>query len=128
MSLPRYSYEKEYRNTRYGGLTRNIAICLECKKVIKPSRVRISKSGTHGTEYYIHEHPLIFVELYQSNSGNRSIVIPEEFSKEFSEMERYLKTMWIYEGCSVNEVIDYISKFLTAKLVADSLLKSIGGE
>jgi len=119
-----FTYEKPTRNTRYGGLTRNIAICLECKKVIKPSRVRISKSGTHGTEYYIHEHQLKFIELYQSNSGNRSIIVPEEFS----EIEGDLKTMWVYEGCSVNEVIDYISKFLTTKLVADSLLKSIRGE
>ena len=118
------NYEREYRNTRYGGLTRNIAICLECKKIIKPSRVRTSKSGTHGTEYYIHEHQLVFIELRQSNSGNRSVVVPEELNEIRAEVER----MWIYEGCSVNEVIDYISKFLTAKLVAGSLLKSIGGE
>lgn len=101
-------YEKEYRNTRYGGLTKNIAICLECKKVIKPTRLRLSRSGTHGTEYYVHEHQLYFITLIQSNSGNRSIVVPEKLNDVEVDLER----MWIYEGCSVNDVINYLIKYL----------------
>jgi len=105
-----FTYEKPTRNTRMGGLTAYIAICMTCKKVIKPTRSRRSKSGTHGTEYYVHEHQLKFIELYQSNSGNRSIVVPEELNEIRAEVER----MWIYEPSYVSDIKNYVEAYLKA--------------
>jgi len=67
-------YEVPYRRcVKAGGITYPIAICPVCGKVIKPSRKESSKTGAHGTWYYAHEHPLLFVVLKQSNSGKRSL-------------------------------------------------------
>jgi hypothetical protein len=115
-----YTYEKSTRCTRLGGLTAYIAVCLECKKVIKPSRARLSRSGTHGTEYYSHQHPLVFIELNQSNSGNRTISIPNELSEIKEDLER----MWIYENSSVEDIKSYVMTYLKTL----SLAQKIGEE
>jgi hypothetical protein len=112
-----YTYEREWRSTRLGGLTAYIAVCMTCKKVIRPSRTRSSRSGTHGTEYYVHE--LRFVELNQSNSGNRTISIPNELSEIKADLER----MWIYENSSVEDIKSYIMTYLKTL----SLAQKIGG-
>jgi len=112
-----FTYEMSVRNTRMGGLTAYIAVCLECKKVIKPSRVRKSRSGTHGTEYYVHEHPLIFIGLNQSNSGNRSIVVPEELSEIRAELER----MWVYESSYISDIKNYVEAYLKTLNLAQNL-------
>ena len=114
-----FTYEKPTRNTRMGGLTAYIAVCLQCKRVIKPSRVRKSRSSTHGTEYYVHEHPLIFIELNQSNSGNRSIVVPEELNEIRAEVER----MWIYEQSYVSDIKNYVEAYLKALYLAQEMRK-----
>jgi hypothetical protein len=104
-----YTYEKPWRNTKMGAKTINIAVCTKCKKIIKPSRVEASKEGTHGTEYYIHDHPLVFVTLEQSNRGKRYISVPEELIQIQPELER----AWVYEGATVNDIIRLISLYLS---------------
>ena len=66
-----YKYKMPYRKCRKAaGLTYPIAICFECKKVIDPSATEPSRTGAHATWYYAHEHPLAFIVLEQTNSGN----------------------------------------------------------
>jgi hypothetical protein len=103
-----YTYEKEYRHTRLNGLTISIAICLECKKVIEPTRKYRSKTKTHGKDYYVHEHPLLFITLVQSNRGYRVIGVP----KELEDMYIVLERLWVYEGKTVEEIIEYIKSYL----------------
>jgi hypothetical protein len=45
--------------------------------VVKPINTRISRSGTHGEDYYVHEYPLGFLILYSSNGGNKPITVPD---------------------------------------------------
>lgn len=71
--LPNYRYVKEWRRTRMGAITYPIAVCLECKDVIEPVRTRFSRVGTHGEYIFIHEHPIYFIELLESNTGRRSV-------------------------------------------------------
>jgi hypothetical protein len=104
-----YTYTVPYRNTKMGGYTKYIGICMQCRKVVNPIRVRRSKAGTHGEDYYSHEHPLVFIVLEQSNSGNRYIVVPEELRTIREELER----MWIYEDATVGEIIKLISLYLS---------------
>jgi len=105
----KYTYIKEYRNTQYGGYTKYIAVCFTCKKVVKPTSVRRSKSGTHGEDYYTHEHPLEFLLLYSSNRGNRSIAVPSILEP----IKEQLEIMWIYENCSVHMIIEFINSYLS---------------
>jgi hypothetical protein len=105
-----------------GGLTSYIAVCMTCKKVIRPLRTRFSRSGTHGTEYYVHEHPLVFIELNQSNSGNRSIVVP----KELEEIKADLERMWIYESCYVSDIKNYVETYLKTLNLVQNLAQKKG--
>ena len=87
-----YKYGKIWRNTRMGGIDYAIAVCLFCREVVKPVSTRRSRSGTHGEDYFVHEHPLLFAELYQSNSGNRDYII--DGGLEF--LEDLVDDLWIY--------------------------------
>jgi hypothetical protein len=71
--LTEYTYKWDYRNTKMGGLTKAVAICPKCRKVIEPSRIERSKAGTHGKDYYVHEHQLSFIIIGQTNSGQRYV-------------------------------------------------------
>jgi len=105
----KYTYIKEYRSTQYGGYTKYIAVCFTCKKVVKPTSVKRSRSGTHGEDYYVHEHPLEFILLYSSNRGNKSISIPDELKP----VQKDLELMWIYKNSSVYEIVDFINSYLS---------------
>lgn len=104
-----YSYIKYYRNTRMGGFTKYIAICPVCKKVVKPTDTRRSKSGTHGEDYYVHEHPLEFTLLYSSNRENKKITIPDILKP----IQKQLEIMWIYKDVPVREIIEFINSYLS---------------
>jgi len=104
-----YTYAKSWRRTGMGAITQYIAICLTCKSIVKPARVEKSKGGTHGTNYFVHEHPLVFILLEQSNSGKRYILVPDELRNIKEELER----MWIYEDGTIGDVIKLISLYLS---------------
>jgi hypothetical protein len=91
-----------------GGYTKHIAVCMACRKIIEPTDTRRSKRGTHGEDYYTHEHELKFVLLHSSNSGKRAIVVPDELREIAKDLER----MWIYENVSVYEIIEFINSYL----------------
>jgi hypothetical protein len=108
IQVQKYVYTKEYRYTNMGGLTKYIAVCMICRRVIPPINKRRSRRGTHGEDYYVHEHPLEFVLLYSSNHGNRRMVVPEELKKIANELE----LAWVYENASIDEIIKLINSYL----------------
>jgi hypothetical protein len=91
-----------------GGITKYIAVCSVCKKVIKPTNIRRSRSGAHGEDYYVHEHPLDFLLLYSSNRGNKLITIPDILKS----IQKQLEIMWIYKDVSVHEIVEFINSYL----------------
>jgi len=105
----KYTYVRFYRNTRYGGYTKYIAMCMICKRVIPPTSVRRTKSGTHGEDYYVHEHPLDFLLLYSSNRGNKAMAIPDTLRPVQNDLER----MWIYEDVPVSKIVEFINSYLS---------------
>lgn len=104
-------YEFPYRRTGMGALTKAIVICTECKKVLQPSRTQRSKTGNHGTDYYVHEHPVVALILEQSNSGKRSISVPTELS----EIKDLLEITWLYENSDVGDVVNAVKAYLMSK-------------
>jgi hypothetical protein len=103
-----YTYTAYWRRTEMGAVTEEIVVCLVCRRVLEPSRVRRSRRGTHGEDYYVHEHPLLSIVLEQSNSGRRRVVVP----KEFEEIRDLIERAWIYEGASVEDVRKAITQYL----------------
>ena len=103
-----YTYEKEYRHTRLGGLTISIGVCMICRKVVEPTRKYRSKTKTHGIDYYVHEHPLLFITLVQSNRGYRVVKIPKELIFLTEDLER----LWVYEEKDVNDIKSYLESYL----------------
>jgi hypothetical protein len=111
-----YFYERVWRRTEMGGITEDIAICLVCRRIIKPSNVVTSRRGTHGTKYYVHEHPLLFVTLERSNSGKRYIIVP----KELETIKDVLERAWVYEGATIGEITKLISLYLSLQSSSSS--------
>jgi hypothetical protein len=103
-----FKYRKIWRHTRLGGIDYSIGICLQCRDVIEPVGKRRSRKGTHGEDFFIHEHELRFVELYQSNSGNRDFMI--DGGLEF--LEDLVDTLWIYYRESPETVEEKIAEKL----------------
>jgi len=91
-----------------GAITEEIVVCMVCKKVLAPSRTRRSRTGTHGEDYYVHEHPLVSIVLEQSNSGRRRVVVP----KELAEVEDLLERAWVYEGATPEDIRKAIEQYL----------------
>jgi hypothetical protein len=103
-------YEAPYRRCiKAGGITYPIAVCPVCRKVIEPSRKEFSKTGAHGTWYYAHPHPLIFVILEQSNSGKREVVVPEGFP---ANLETGIRTLWVYHKVEPEDVEETLRALL----------------
>jgi hypothetical protein len=109
-----YRYEMPWRHTRFGAVTDHIAICLECKRVVPPARTRFSRSGTHGEDYYVHVHPLVFIKLTQSNSGVRDVAAVGDVPKELIELVR---AAWLYEDRSVPGITSLVMDWLEGKVV-----------
>jgi hypothetical protein len=103
-----YTYTAEWRRTRMGAITREIVVCLTCRKVLEPVRRRRSKSGTHGEDYYVHEHSLTSVVLEQSNSGRRYVSVP----RELEGVRKIVERMWVYEDASVDDIKAFIEQYL----------------
>lgn len=103
-----YTHVAEWRRTMMGAKTEEIVICLVCKKVLEPSRVRRSRSGTHGEDYYIHKHPIVSVVLRESNSGRRSVAVP----KELEEIKDLIERAWIFENATIEDIRKSIAQYL----------------
>ena len=104
----RYVYTAEWRRTEMGAITEEIVVCLVCKRVLEPSRRRRTMSGTHGEDYYVHEHPMTSIVLEESNSGRRKVVVP----RELEEIKDLIERIWVYEGATVNDVRKAVEQYL----------------
>ena len=111
-----YRYEMPYRNCiKASGLTYPIAFCLECGKVIEPSAEEYSRTGAHGTWYYVHEHPLAFIVLKRSNSGKRDAYRSENVPKPLFDI--VYETWVYYEDSTIDEIETVVNEWLyTQKL------------
>jgi hypothetical protein len=108
-----HSYVVEYRRCiRAEGVTWPIAVCTTCRRIIEPRAIEPSKTGAHGKLYFVHQHPLVFITLLQSNSGKRRVAL----SGELGELARAVEQAWVVERASVDEVVE-----LARSLMADSL-------
>ena len=109
--MTEYSYVVEYRRCiKAEGVTWPIAVCTTCRRIIEP-RVEPSKTGAHGKLYFVHQHPLAFITLLQSNSGKRRV----ELSGELGELARAVERAWVVERRTLDEVEE-----LVRSLIADS--------
>jgi hypothetical protein len=123
MSERKYRYELPYRNCiKASGLTYPIAFCLECGKVIEPTAEEYSRTGAHGTWYYVHEHPLAFIILKRSNSGKRDADRSENVPKSLFDI---VYESWVYYEDST---IDVIEAIVREWLYTQKLYKSGRGE
>ncbi|MEM1944067.1 MAG: hypothetical protein QXE52_08305 [Candidatus Caldarchaeum sp.] len=86
-----------WRDTRMGGLTETIVVCLLCKKVLEPTSQYRSRRGTHGEDTYSHiiGHPLEWATLQRSNSGRRSLTYTDGFPRPALDL---LHWQWITHG------------------------------
>jgi hypothetical protein len=92
----KYVYEKYYRNCiKASGRTYPIAYCPVCNAVVPPTSVERSKTGAHGTNVYLHEHPLVFLTLISSNSGKRWMEVEPGFPRHLAELAERL---WLHEA------------------------------
>jgi hypothetical protein len=89
------------------GKTIVIAICPTCRRVLEPSRTRRSRSGTHGEDYYVHEHAIEALWLEQSSSGIRRITVPPSLEPVKDLLER----TWIYEDSCVEDVVNVVQAY-----------------
>jgi hypothetical protein len=99
---------RHWRRTRKGAVTQSIAVCETCQAVVEPTRIRRSRSGTHGEDYYAHTHRLVFLELLQSNSGNRSYSIEGEVSEKARTVFEEAARLWVYHALDAEDVKEYV--------------------
>jgi len=102
----KYVYTKEFRKCRKAeGRTKSIAYCPTCNSVIPPASTRRSKTGAHGEDIWVHEHPLVFATLVSSNSGRRSVVIEPGFPEELADAIRRSWVFFRYEPEEVERIL-----------------------
>jgi hypothetical protein len=77
--------------------------------VIKPTSTRRSRRGTHGENYYTHEHELRFILLHSSNSGKREIIVPDIMKP----VQKDLEELWVYKGVTIKEIVEFVSSYLS---------------
>ncbi|MEM2986326.1 MAG: hypothetical protein QXZ71_04640 [Candidatus Caldarchaeum sp.] len=87
----------EWRNTRMGGFTMSIVVCLTCKQILQPTRKRRSERGTHGEDFYLHPmgHDVQTCTLFSSNSGRRTISSTPSFPQK---LKKFLEVEWVFKG------------------------------
>jgi hypothetical protein len=104
-------YVKEYRWTGMGGITYYIAYCPVCQRILPPTSKRRTRSGTHGEDYWVHEHQLFFLRLKSSNRGNRCLSADPSFPEKLRQVA---EVTWVYERKSAGEVEELLEKFAKA--------------
>ena len=108
-------YAMKYRwCLKAAGLTYPVALCRQCGKVIPPASVELSRTGAHGTLFFVHEHELCFAVLVQSNSGKRRV--EWHGACELGQAVRAaVERAWVIEGADVEEVEKLIASLLAAR-------------
>jgi len=102
-----YTYAKPFRAAiKTGAFTKYVAWCNTCKSVVEPTRIERSKTGAHGTDYWVHPHPLVFVQLSQSNSGIRTVSAEPGFPEQIAAI---VERLWRYEGLDYSELMNELT-------------------
>ena len=118
-----YIYKIPYRRCiKADGFSYPIAVCETCKRAIEPSRKESSKTGAHGVWHYVHEHPLAFIVLEESNSGKRRARAGLSLPRPLREM---VVDAWEHRGLSAEEVEEAVARWLTEKWKGE---RDVGGE
>jgi methionyl-tRNA synthetase len=106
-----FMYAKPFRCTiKTGAFTKYIAWCDTCKSVVEPTRIERSKTGAHGTDYWVHPHPLAFIAITQSNRGARTVHAEPDFPETLKQL---IERLWLYEGLDPNELINELMFYLS---------------
>jgi hypothetical protein len=100
-----YKYEKREKHTGVGAIEKHIAYCSICKTFVEPAEWRLSKGGTHGTVWFVHEHPLSFINFFRSSLGHASAVFEGEIPAEIRKAVTYL---WVWERWGYEDVLETI--------------------
>jgi hypothetical protein len=99
-----FTYTKPFRHTiKTGAFTKYIAWCNTCKSVVEPSRTERSRTGAHGTDYWVHPHPLVFIAITQSNRGIRTVSAEPGFPEQIA---RIIERLWRYEDLDYSELMN----------------------
>jgi hypothetical protein len=99
-----FTYAKPFRHTlKTGAFTKYIAWCATCKTIVEPTRMERSKTGAHGTDYWVHPHPLVFIQLSRSNSGIRTVSAEPDFPETLKHL---IERLWRYEGLDYSELMN----------------------
>ena len=111
MQAEMFIYEKPFRHAiKTGAFTKYIAWCGTCKAIIEPTRIERSKTGAHGTDYWVHPHPLTFIQLNQSNSGVRTVNAEPGFPEQIAAI---VERLWRYEGLDYSELMNELMFYLS---------------
>jgi len=95
--------EFPYKNTRMGGLIKYL-VFLD-GKLVQPSRIKRSRSGNHGDDYYLLSEDqwrrAWILVLERSNSGKRKI---EFIGNIPNEAKKQLEEIWIYTDSWIDDI------------------------
>jgi hypothetical protein len=104
MQTEMFTYTKPFRHTlKTGAVTKYIAWCDVCKTIVEPTRTERSKTGAHGTDYWVHPHPLTFAAITQSNRGIRAVHAEPGFPEPLKQL---IERLWRYEGLDYSELMN----------------------
>ena len=97
--------EFAYRSTEMGALTLTIVYDFANKTVVKPNKVVLSKSGTHGQHIYCLPpdmwDKLWVVRLEITNTGKRSVVFSKNVPQDIAQK---ITTQWL-AGATIDAII-----------------------
>jgi len=98
--------EFAYRSTEMGALTLTIVYDFADKTVIRPNKVVLSKSGTHGQHIYCLPdwNKVWVITLLISNSGKRDVRVSGNMP---SDVANRVVTEWLM-GAPISRVIEVL--------------------
>jgi hypothetical protein len=96
-----------WRKTKMGGITYPVALRLSgFLRIVRPIREEYSKTGSHGTWYYLAEEVDVLIYLEESNSGKRNIYtkLCRLEPQQCRAVEAAAWSAWIVAGATTREV------------------------
>jgi len=114
MMMQAYRLTVPFRSTRHGAVTRGVVVCQKCLKVLRPYAKRRSGSGTHGEDFYAHEHPISAIVFVQSNGGHRShYFMGEKITDDSAAWAVWMGSrLWTLDRMDIDEVVACIRDLL----------------
>jgi hypothetical protein len=109
-----YRLAVPFRMTRRGAVTRGVAVCQKCSRILEPYERRRSKTGSHGEDFYVHEHPISAVVFTESNGGHRShYFMGEKVTDDSVTWAVWMGSrLWTLDRTDIDEVVTTIRDIL----------------